>query len=115
MRIITKIKRKLSFEARTIKFLEEYKHYMDAFSKRLGNQIIQKAEFLRVIIRIKSSLVAFKNNKMAYKKTKNKNYKKLMRVSIRSIIKDKKLIKNIIEQNQNCYQTIFLNNIQKIR
>lgn len=115
MEIITEIKRKLSFEARTIKFINNYKAYMSLYDGKLKNNIIQKAEFLRAIIRIKSSLIAFKINKIAYKKTNNKNYKKLTRAAIRSIIKDKKLIKNIIEQNQNYYQTIFLNNIQKIR
>ena len=115
MRIITKIKRKLSFEARTIKFMDEYKSLVDTYSKRLGNQTINKAEFLRAIIRIKSSLVAFKNNKIAYKKTKNKDYKKLMRVSIRSIIKDKRLIKSILEQNRNYYAYIFMNGSQKVK
>lgn len=115
MRIITKIKRKLSFEARTIKFINDYKAYMDAFSNKMKNQTIQKAEFLRAIIRIKSSLVAFKNNKMAYKKTKNKDYKKLIRASIRSIIKDKRLIKSILEQNHNYYTYVFMNGLQKVK
>lgn len=113
MKVITKVKRKLSFEARTIRFINEYKRYMNAFSNKLKNQTIQKAEFLRAIIRIKSSLVAFKNNKMTYKKTKNKDYKKLIRASIRSIIKDKRLIKSILEQNRNYYIYVYMNGLSK--
>lgn len=111
MRIITKIKRKISFEAKTIKFINDYKKIMENYLAILKNETIQKTEFLRAIIRIKSSLVALRNNKIAYKKTKNKNYKKLIKEAIRNIIKDKKLIKSIIEQNNNYYQLVFLNQI----
>lgn len=104
-----KIIKKLSFEARTIKFINDYKKIMESYLTILKNETIQKTEFLRAIIRIKSSLVALRNNKVAYKKTKNKNYKKLIKAAIRNIIKDKNLIKNIIEQNNNYYQLIFLN------
>ena len=113
MKVITKIKRKLSFEARTIRFINEYKMYMEAFSNKLKTNTIKKAEFLRAIIRIKSSLIALKNNKVAYKKTKNKDYKKLIRASIRSIIKDKRLIKSILEQNRNYYTYVYMNGLSR--
>lgn len=115
MRVITKIKRKLSFEARTIKFINEYKRYMDAFSNKLKNQTIQKDEFLRAIIRIKSSLVALKNNKIFYKKTKNKDYKKLIRESVKNIKRNKKLIISIIEKNHNFYMNVYGVNYLKLR
>ena len=106
MRVITKIKRKLSFETRTIKFINDYKAYMDAFSNKMKNQTIQKAEFLRAIIRIKLSLIALKNHNLSYKKTKNKDYKKLIRESVKDIKRNKKLIMAIIEKNHNFYMNI---------
>lgn len=113
MRIITKVKRKLSFEARTIKFINDYKKFMESYSTKLKNETIQKAEFLRAIIRIKSSLVALQNNKTSYKKTKNKVYKKLIKESIRNIRKNKRLMKAIIEQNYNYYQYVFVGSLTR--
>ena len=113
MRIITKVKRKLSFEARTIKFINDYKKFMESYSTKLKSETIQKAEFLRAILRIKSSLVALQNNKVSYKKTKNKVYKKLIRESIRNIRRNKKLMKAIVEQNHNYYQYVFMNGLSR--
>lgn len=116
MKIITKIRKKLSFEARTIKFINDYKAYMDVVVKELKNNTVQKNEFDVAIMRIKSSLVALKNNKAVYKKTKSKVYKTLIKASIRAIRKDKKIIKSIIDKNNDYYYYhVFLNGTQKIR
>lgn len=102
MRII----KKLSYEARLIKFIQNAKMIFSAYEKKMGKNIIHKQEFLRAVIRIKSSLVALKNNKLLFKKTKNKQYKTLIRHSIKAIKEDKRKIKTIIEMNKNYYYTI---------
>lgn len=113
MRIITKVKRKLSFEARTIRFINDYKKSIESYSIRLKSETIQKEEFLKAITRIKLSLVALRNNKTFYKKTKNKIYKKLIKESIRNIRRNKRLAKDIIEKNYNYYQHIFMGGITR--
>lgn len=118
MRIVTKVKRKLSFEARTIRFINDYKKFMESYSTKLKNKTIQKADFLRAIIRIKSSLVALKNAKISYKKTKNKQYKTLIKHSVKNIRENKRAIKAILEMNRNYYYTIIfpqLANLDKTR
>lgn len=113
MRIITKVKRKLSFEARTVKFINDYKKLMESYSARLKNKMMQKVEFLEAITRIKSSLITLQNNKAFYKKTKNKVYKKLIKESIRNIRENKRLIKAIFEQNYNYYRHIFMGTLTR--
>lgn len=113
-----RIVKKLSYEARVVRFIQNYKKYFDAFEKRMGKDIIRKADFLRAIIRIKSSLVALKNAKTSYKKTKNKQYKVLIKHSVKNIRENKRTIKAILEMNRNYYYIIMfpqLANLDKTR
>ncbi len=109
-----RILKKLSYEARIIRFIQDSKAIFEAYEKKMGKDIIKKADFLRAIIRIKSSLIALKNNKIAYKKTKNKQYKTLIRHSLKSIRVDRRIIKSIIEMNINYYNYIVLPKLMSI-
>lgn len=107
------IKKRLSFERRTIKFVNDYTALLESYSSLLGNKIIKKLEFLHAVNRINACLANFVACKIIYKRTKNSMYKKQLKSMIKAIRIDKKLIESIIGQNRNYYLYIFTNNLSR--
>lgn len=107
------IRKYLSFEKRTIKFINDYTALLESYSLWLGNKVIKKLEFLQAVNRINACLANFVACKIIYKRTKNNLYKEQLKSMIKAIRVDKKLIKSIIGQNRNYYLYIFMNNLSR--
>lgn len=107
------IRKHLSFEKRTIKFINDYTALLESYSSWLGSKVIKKLEFLQAVNRINACLTNFVACKIIYKRTKNSIYKKQLKSMIKVIHADKKLMKSIIGQNRNYYLYIFTNNLSR--
>jgi hypothetical protein len=115
MRIIKNLRKRISYEARILKWIRNHNIIMDTYIRMLGNSTKFISNYKKAITEIKSDLILIKQNKKLYRERKNKYYKSLIKEALKNIKKNKKFISFIINQNHTYYMNLIKIGFSKSR
>lgn len=98
----------LSYEERTVDFVQVCKKDFQRFEKEMGSKVIRKKDFERAVSNINRLLIDIHNSKVVYKKIKSERLKEHIGQDMKRLSSNKKEMKSIVEMNRNYYNTIWL-------